>query len=253
LPVARRILYESQLINSMAASRPAQRLSPTPVAERRPRGRPPVISTERLLEVARAVFLEFGIRATTLEVASRAGIAEGTIFTRFKSKADLFRAAMQFDPDEALAFFERLPSLAGQPDLRKTLVDFAEEFLRIGRVAVPVMMMSWSNPESHPCGEHAGERSERHKRVVAAITAFFQAEMRAGRVRAENPEVLARMLLGSLHQYNMSELLARDVGGVTPQAFARQVVDVLLAAVGVDAKRPSPAPARQRRARGSIR
>lgn len=221
------------------------------MAERRPRGRPPVISTERLLEVAREVFLELGIRATTLEVASRAGIAEGTIFTRFKSKADLFRAAMQFDPDEALAFVERLPSLAGQPDLRRTLADFAEEFLRIGRVAVPVMMMSWSNPESQPCGEHIGERSARHKRVVGAITSFFEAEMSIGRVRVQSPEVLARMLLGSLHQYCMSELFARDVGGVTPQAFAGQVVDVLLAAVAVEAKRPSSSAARPRRARGS--
>lgn len=233
----------------MAASHPAKRTSVTRVAERRPRGRPPVISTERLLEVARGVFLEFGIRATTLEVASRAGIAEGTIFSRFKSKGDLFRAAMQFDPDEALAFVERLPSLAGQPDLRKTLVDFAEDFLRMGRVALPVMMMSWSNPESQPCSEHLGERSARHKRVVGAVTGFFQAEIAAGRARPENPEVLARMLLGSLHQYCMSELFARDVGGLTARDFARQVVDVLLAAITVEA-RPSPAAARGRRTRG---
>src|SRR5688500_3621147 len=106
----------------------------------RPRGRPPVISRERLLEIAREVFLELGIRATTLEVARRAGVAEGTIFLRFKTKADLFREAMQFDPDQALARVEQLPERAGSPDLRATLVDFAEQFLRIGRVALPVMM-----------------------------------------------------------------------------------------------------------------
>ena len=43
-----------------------------------------MISKERLLVVAREVFLELGIRATTLEVAMRAGVAEGTIFHRFK-------------------------------------------------------------------------------------------------------------------------------------------------------------------------
>src|SRR6188768_584747 len=80
-----------------------------PDAEARPRGRPPVISNERLLEVAREVFLEFGIRATTLEVATRAGVAEGTIFHRFKSKDELFRAAMNFDPDAALALVNDLP------------------------------------------------------------------------------------------------------------------------------------------------
>src|SRR5215510_866081 len=92
-------------------------------AHARPRGRPPVISRERLLEIAREVFLEHGIRATTAEVATRAGVAEGTIFLRFKSKVDLFRAAMQFDPDQAIAFVESLAARAGAPDLRATLLE----------------------------------------------------------------------------------------------------------------------------------
>src|SRR5688572_26529660 len=136
----------------------AQPRSAKPDVEARPRGRPPVISNERLLEVAREVFLEFGIRATTLEVATRARIAEGTIFHRFKSKEELFRAAMQFDPDEALAFVERLPGLAGTGELRAVLVRFAEQFLERGRVAVPVMMLSWSNPEAQLCSERSRER-----------------------------------------------------------------------------------------------
>ena len=105
----------------MAASRTTTRAGAGSAASRarpapRPRGRPPVISQERLLEIAREVFLELGFRATTAEVASRAGVAEGTIFLRFKSKAELFRAAMQFDPDQALAIVEELPTRAGAPD-----------------------------------------------------------------------------------------------------------------------------------------
>ena len=49
---------------------------------------------------------------------ARAGVAEGTIFHRFKSKEELFRAAMQFDPDQALAFVERCRACAGTGDLR---------------------------------------------------------------------------------------------------------------------------------------
>src|SRR5687767_6927832 len=107
--------------NAATGAARASKSKPVAANQSRPRGRPPVISNERLLEVAREVFLELGIRATTLEVASRAGIAEGTIFLRFKSKEELFRAAMQFDPNQALAFVERLPSLAGQGELRGTL------------------------------------------------------------------------------------------------------------------------------------
>lgn len=213
-----------------------------------------MISNERLLEVAREVFLEFGIRATTLEVATRAGVAEGTIFHRFKSKDELFRSAMQFDPDQALAFVESLPSQAGKGDLRATLVRFAEAFLELGRVAVPVMMMSWSNPESQLCGPFTDERSQRFRRVVRAISAFFQAEMDGGRLRRKDPEVLARMLLGSLHHYCLSELVAQDVGGFTLPNFAKDVVDVLLAAdvegCGDEVKGTRSAAVRRRRGEG---
>lgn len=230
----------------VAMSRPvrsplAARLSGGAAATR-PRGRPPIISSERLLEVAREVFLELGIRATTLEVAQRAGVAEGTIFHRFKSKAELFRAAMRFDPDEALAFVERLPSLSDAADLRQTLRDFAEEFLRLGRIAVPVMMMSWSNPDAELCSERSGERGGRHRRVLAAITAFFEGAMRAGRMRRTNPEVLARMLLGSLHQFCMGELFSEgEAGSLTLSEFADEVVDILLAATLPRQGRPGQA------------
>jgi AcrR family transcriptional regulator len=187
-----------------------------------------VISNERLLEVAREVFLELGIRATTLEVATRAGIAEGTIFHRFKSKDELFRAAMQFDPDQAIAFVESLPGFAGKGDLRATLVRFAEQFLELGRIAVPVMMMSWSNPANQQSSSFAAERGQRFRRVVRAFSGFFAAEMELGRLRRNDPEVLARMFLGALHHYCLSELVARDVGGLSPSDFAREVVDVLV-------------------------
>lgn len=197
----------------------------------RSRGRPPVISTERLLEVARQVFLELGIRATTSEVASRAGIAEGTIFHRFKSKEELFRAAMNFDPDAALASVEELPARAGVGDLRQTLVEFAENFIEMGRVALPVMMMSWSNPEQHFCTERTSERSTRYARVLAALSTYFTAEIGAGRIRQAEPEVLSRMLIGSLHHFCMTELfMGGSTGRFSHREFARHVVDVLLAA-----------------------
>jgi AcrR family transcriptional regulator len=218
----------------------------TPEAEARPRGRPPVISSERLLEVAREVFLEHGIRATTLEVATRAGVAEGTIFHRFKSKEELFHAAMRFDPQEAMAFVEGLPGLAGKAPLRSTLVGFATRFLEMGRQALPAMMMQWSNPETGLCSGGTGERADRYRRVVRAISSYFEAEMTGGRIQRRNPEVLARMLLGSLHHYCMSELFARDVGTLTLSEFAEEVVDVLLDAGRANVGRARVAARRRR-------
>ncbi len=189
------------------------------------------MSPERLLEVAREVFLEHGIRATTAEVAARAGVAEGTIFHRYRSKAELFRAAMHFDPEQALAFAEELPSRAGKGELRATLIEFASRFLELGRIALPVMMMSWSNPEVESCLERSTERGAKYRRVLGAVGAFFEAEMRGGRLRQTDPEVLARMLIGSLHHFCLIELVAGGrTGRLSPSEFAAGAVDVLLAA-----------------------
>lgn len=179
--------------------------------------------------MARQVFLELGIRATTSEVASRAGIAEGTIFHRFKSKEELFRAAMNFDPDVEIASVEAILASASGEDARQTLVAFAERFIAMGRVALPVMMMSWSNPEQHLCAERTSERSSHYSRILAALMGCFAEGIRRGQVREAEPEVLSRMLIGSLHHFCMTELFMGGMRGrFGHQEFARHVVDVLL-------------------------
>jgi AcrR family transcriptional regulator len=225
----KKVAHSSRLPSSASATASKAEIAAKSPARARSRGRPPVISTERLLEVAREVFLELGIRATTSEVAARAGIAEGTIFHRFKSKEELFRAAMNFDPDAALQLVLALPARAGTGDLRQTLVEFAGAFMELGRIAMPVMMMSWSNPESL-CAERTSDRSSRYHRVMGALRAFFVTEMNAGRLRQAEPEVMARMLIGSLHHFCMIELFMGDPKSqLTHREFAEQVVDVLLA------------------------
>src|SRR3954470_13263750 len=98
----------------MARARP--KADPSEV--RPSRGRPPTIDFERLLAVAREVFLERGIRATTLEVAQRAGVSEGSLFHRFKTKDALFRAAMRFDEDELPRLLSGAIQKLDGPDVR---------------------------------------------------------------------------------------------------------------------------------------
>lgn len=193
------------------------------------RGRPPVITSEHLLDIARAVFLERGIRATTAEVAERANISEGTIFHRFKSKDALFRAAMRFDPDQMPEPFLRLPE-GGVGDLRATLIDLGTRMLAIGRIALPMMMMSWSNPAGDYSIDKLINRPHGYRRALQRLLAFFAAEVEAGRLRAD-PEALARMFMGSLHHYCMTELI---FSGESPQkklpptTYVESLVDVML-------------------------
>ena len=54
-----------------------------------------MIDDQKLLEVARDVFLRRGVGATTAEVAKKAGISQASVFKHFKSKQRLFFAAMK--------------------------------------------------------------------------------------------------------------------------------------------------------------
>lgn len=206
-------------------------MSRTASTSSRPRGRPPVIATERVLAIAREVFLERGIRATTAEVAERAGVSEGTIFHRFATKDALFRAAMNFDPTVEPAVLASLPSIAGKGDLRANLVEIGLRLLDLGSVALPMMMMAWSNPASEFSFEQMTSRCGRTSNpVLRALRTFFGSERDAGRIKSEaDPDLLARTFLGSLHHYCLQEIFFRDDPDRPPRdRFVRGVVDLML-------------------------
>jgi AcrR family transcriptional regulator len=213
------------------------------------RGRPPVISDDRLLEAAREVFLARGIRATTAEVAERAQISEGTIFHRYKTKDAFFRAAMQFDPEEVLKIADTLMPRVGDGDLRSTLVALALRVMSYGRIAVPMMMMAWSNPG----GEYSFEKMMVDEKMVAnkqlvqdrwlrGLRGLFDAEIERGRLAPVDSEMLTRMFVGTLRDYCFRELLSNAEGGVTPEAFAESVVDLILRAASPAHESTSVAP-----------
>ncbi len=184
--------------------------------------------------MARDVFLAGGIRATTAEVAERAQISEGVIFHRFGSKDALFRAAVRFDPEQVPEPLAGLAARVGERDLRGVLVDVATRMLEVGRIALPVMMMSWSNPTGEYALEKmAKKRPNAHGRAIGSLVAFFEGEMRSGRLRRSNPEVLARMFVGSLHHYCLTELFGMvDTAKLPPKVYAEALVDTLLRAAG---------------------
>ncbi|MFF0467352.1 TetR/AcrR family transcriptional regulator [Micromonospora zamorensis] len=83
----------------------------------------------RILDAAEAVFAEFGPRASTEEVAQRAGVAIGTVFRHFPTKDDLLAAIMkrvlaqlveEAGQRDLFAFFSHV---VAQAAAKKTVVD----------------------------------------------------------------------------------------------------------------------------------
>jgi AcrR family transcriptional regulator len=72
-------------------------------------------SRQRILDAARDVFFRDGFMSANLdEVAEKAGVAKGTLYRYFESKADLYVAVLADNGD---AFTERMRDAASGPDL----------------------------------------------------------------------------------------------------------------------------------------
>jgi AcrR family transcriptional regulator len=201
--------------------------------------RPPTISNDAILKAAREVFLEQGVAATTAEIARRVGCSEGSLFNRFGSKDELFRAAMHYG-DEEPRWLALLQDRVGVADVRETMelmiLSGIEFFTRL----LPVSMMLWSAPQHEPWG---GRPNSPPVRGLKKLTAYFEAEMRLGRIQRRDPEIVARTLAGAIFQYVSFELMygAKTELPLAATTYARGVVDLIWPGLAPDTP-PGEAP-----------
>ncbi|HWE31558.1 MAG TPA: helix-turn-helix domain-containing protein [Polyangia bacterium] len=200
--------------------------------------RPVRISEGKILEAARAVFLDLGFAGTTAEVARRAGVAEGSIFKRFATKVELFRAAMQPEMDEPDWVRTLLNSEEGG-DPREVLLQCGLQAVEFLRRLIPLIMMQWSSGKQFGLPEHLQGPQGPPMRALKAWSAFFDREMRAGRMRKHEPEVVARMMFGSIQSYVFFEIMLRSPERMTlpVEVYLRGLIDVLWSGVAPPAKR----------------
>jgi AcrR family transcriptional regulator len=197
--------------------------------------RPVTISDETLLDAARAVFLEHGIRATSAEVAKRAGVSEGTLFKRFRTKEQLFHAAMSVPlEDDSAQFVGSLASRVGQGSLREQFEEVALLGIAFFRKIVPLHMMSWSsqskNDGNGPYNEKGEHRAIQGRRLFEG---YFEGERRIGRLRNVDVSVLARTFMGAVYNFVAMEVIVGqgDPLPMPAETFVRGLVDILLRGV----------------------
>lgn len=195
-------------------------------------GRPEVISRDAILESARRIFLEKGFGASTAAIARAAGVSEGSIFKRFPTKADLFREAIMV-PELPLA--EELEALLSEGPFAEGLERVGLRLIELFREMLPRLMMAWAHQgEADPtrpfglmCPSDGGEPMP--LRLLKTLAAQFEQQQRAGRMRAVDPEILARMLIGSCHNFAFFEIIgAHRRQPLAASSFVRGVVDALL-------------------------
>jgi AcrR family transcriptional regulator len=185
--------------------------------------RPVHIDDKRLLAIARALFLEKGAAATTEEIAKRAGIAQGSIFRRYKTKEELFHAALL---SETPAWIVSLQERARTMDLPDALIQTGLEIIAFQRKMMPVMVVSWAHRKTFAAAPGLGGAETFPGRAGAELIAFFGAQIRAGKLRARDPMELAATYMGSLASYVLIELV-RGKHPLPLQQFVEGVVHLL--------------------------
>ena len=206
--------------------------------------RPVSISDSQILDAARQVFLERGIRATTSEVAARAGVSEGILFKRFASKDQLFRCAMELprNPYEA-PWLNKLPSRVGKTTIAEQFEEIVREAIQFFHRIVPLAMMSWSNAPPGGIPAHLDVPEPAPTITKRLLSEYFAAEQRIGRLRKVNPDLLARVFIGTVFNYVWHELMSRgrDPSPLSEDDLATGMVELLLTGAGAPAaKTESP-------------
>ena len=187
--------------------------------------RPKTITDQQILEIARTLFLERGPSIPTAEIARVVGISEGLIFKRFPTKHALFLAAMGV---KSSSWAEMLEDLEGKGDLRQNLQRIIAQLLGFVRDLLPATMLLWScrgdAPEQHL--RNLRDKDSPPKKGLEALVSYFRKEMKARRVHAADPEVLARIVLGSVWNMVFMETIGQ-APRVEPMEFAQRLVNTL--------------------------
>ena len=150
---------------------------------------------QAIIEAAIALFVERGIRGTTIEdICEAADIAERTFFNHFPTRDHLYEA---IGTHRIEGFTVLLGSITQDPrPINERIPDLFATIAR-GVVAEPAYReLLGAMQNAHPSGVSPLARTTA---VSAASLAFVEDGIRRGQIRSDHrPEVLADMLLGSL-------------------------------------------------------
>ncbi|MGR9115268.1 MAG: TetR/AcrR family transcriptional regulator [Gammaproteobacteria bacterium] len=194
-------------------------------------GRPPkgqeLLSRERVLDSALALFLENGYGNLSMEAVARdAHVSMRTIYSHFGNKAGLFGAVIRRCSDQ---FVDSLPEL-GEP--QEALLAFARQFItRITRPDV-VRIRTILIGESLRFPELASQFYEQGpQRTLDKLTTFFAKHQQSGYFGNVDPQKLADHFLSCLRNERFHKLqlgLAPPPEDAEIEVWVRQTVELFL-------------------------
>ncbi len=185
------------------------------------------LKRRQILEGARQVFLAQGFDGASMgEIAKVAGVSKGTLYVYFDSKEKLFEA---LTTEEKRGLAEVLFKLdADEPDVRAVLTKLGRTYLRyFGRPEhISSIRMVIGAAEKFPrLGQAFFEAGP--CQGIARLKAYFDSQVRAGRLSIDDTEVAAQHFL-DLCASGITRRLLFSVGEMpTEPEIERNVEDAL--------------------------
>lgn len=154
----------------------------------------PIENRERVLRAATTSFLARGYASSVDDIARRAGVAKQTVYHHFPSKGALFKEVVHDLTKHVLVELEAEPG-----DLRAALTRFAVAYRARVLSAQGVATFRTVIPEvprfrALAKSMYAASAGE----MVRQLAEYLAAAMRAGRLRRDDPQFAAELLLSML-------------------------------------------------------
>jgi TetR/AcrR family transcriptional regulator, mexJK operon transcriptional repressor len=201
-----------------------------------------------LLDLAAEAFLTHGFAATNIaEIAQRANASKTTFYSRYKTKEDLFLAALERRLSQV---FHEVVAFREGATLEQTLTLFGENLLRVALSQSQLQLIRAVNTESrhHPrlaakffaIGPTRGEN---------ALAAYLAERVRLGELAGEKPLTMARMymtlLTGSPIRWFVLDPEARSMPKSAIRRHVRSALQLFLRAYSPQPRTPSRPPRTQ--------
>ena len=158
-------------------------------------------SAERrqIVEGARTIFRVLGFDAASMgEIAKAAGVSKGTLYVYFKDKDELFQAIVEkecvFQAEGVFDFDVANPDVAGS--LTRMGIAYVKILCVPERLSTlrTVIAIADRKPNAGRTFYETGPAVG-----IAKLRAYFEAQVAAGRLQIEDPEVAAAQFMESCH------------------------------------------------------
>lgn len=186
-------------------------------------GRPKTIENEALLEVARRLFVEQGHATTTRDVARAAGISQAILYQRFRSKEELFLAAMLPPAPDLDALLGPGTALT---DGHAHLCHLLERLLDYFAAITPRVLQIVTHPGFDHRSIHQAHRHLLGASLLQGLADRLDALRTQGLIDADDTKATAEVLVAAVHSVAMAALWAEEPPTSSHRDQAERVLSV---------------------------